>query len=166
MKLIFSQLAGALALGFACTAGTAFAQDFDATLQDDDADDWLYAPLTSGEFVLEIEPGESLALFGDADPTHLFVLRCNKRTGEIGIARRGEAEGEVPMTIRTESRSRTFMSRQVPGYGLIAVSLPSRDPLFDAIAVTKGRFAVEVQGHETLYIPPWGEAIRVIEDCR
>jgi len=33
------------------------------------------------------------------------------------------------------------------------------------MALSKGRFAVETQGLETLYVPAWPEMTRVIEDC-
>ena len=40
------------------------------------------------------------------------------------------------------------------------------DPLLDAMAVTRGRFAVETTGLSTLYLPPWAEVTRAIESCR
>ncbi len=49
---------------------------------------------------------------------------------------------------------------------LLAITLNARDPLFDAMAISKGRFAVEVGGEATLYVPSWPEVTRVIEDCR
>ena len=39
-------------------------------------------------------------------------------------------------------------------------------PLLDAMAITRGRFAVEVEGEPGLYVPAWAEVTRVIEDCR
>jgi len=44
--------------------------------------------------------------------------------------------------------------------------LSARDPLLDAIAFSRGRFALEAAGLETLYLPAWPELSRVIEDCR
>ncbi|MGE5953581.1 MAG: hypothetical protein ACM308_08200 [Qipengyuania vulgaris] len=41
-----------------------------------------------------------------------------------------------------------------------------KSPLLDAMALTKGRFAVETPGLPTLYLPAWAEVTRVIEDCR
>jgi len=48
----------------------------------------------------------------------------------------------------------------------LAVSLAARDPLLDAMAFSRGRFAVETAGLPTLYVPSWTEVSRVIEDCR
>ncbi|MDX1704632.1 MAG: hypothetical protein R3235_10110, partial [Altererythrobacter ishigakiensis] len=61
---------------------------------------------------------------------------------------------------------RLLNASEVPGYGLVAANLPANDPLLDAMAITKGRFAIEVEGMEPLYIPAWAEVTRVIEDCR
>jgi hypothetical protein len=44
--------------------------------------------------------------------------------------------------------------------------VPAQDPLLDAMAFSKGRFAVESAGLATLYVPPYPEVTRVIEDCR
>jgi hypothetical protein len=48
----------------------------------------------------------------------------------------------------------------------IAARIPTHDPLLDAMAFSKGRFAVEIGGLPTLYAPSWAEVTRVIEDCR
>jgi hypothetical protein len=45
-------------------------------------------------------------------------------------------------------------------------TIPARDPLLDAMAFSKGRFAVEVTGGAPLYVPAYPEVTRVIEDCR
>lgn len=44
--------------------------------------------------------------------------------------------------------------------------LPANDPILDAMAFSKGRFAIETAGQQTLYLPSWPEVTRVIEDCR
>lgn len=82
------------------------------------------------------------------------------------LARGSPAPGEVMMRIRTETRDQMLTAEPVPMTGLVAVSLSASDPLLDAMAVTKGRFAVEVEGMQPLYIPAWAEVTRVIEDCR
>ena len=49
---------------------------------------------------------------------------------------------------------------------IVAADLEPSDTLLDAMAITKGRFSVEVEGTDTLYLPAWVEVSRVIEDCR
>ena len=171
MKHIYLQMAVGLAATFTIGTSTACAQqqdDSSTTLTLDEADNpgWNDQPQTPGTWTYVDEPGESLGLFGDANPVHLFVLRCDKTTKSIGIARRGTTEGELMMRVRTETGDRLLTATQVPDYGLVAASLPANDPLLDAMAITQGRFAIEVEGMEPLYLPAWAEVTRVIEDCR
>ena len=168
MKHIYSQFVAAIALSFAVSVGAACAQQGTPEAQDGqtEGEHWLDRPQTPGDWSYVDEPSESLALFGDANPVHLFVLRCDKETQQIGIARRGESDGDLLLLVRTETAERTLTASKVPDYGLVAASLPASDPLLDAMAITKGRFAVEVEGMEPLYIPAWAEVTRVIEDCR
>mgnify|MGYP006891167444 CR=1 FL=1 len=70
------------------------------------------------------------------------------------------------MTIRTESMERDLPTNTGDRTELRTWSyLNATDPLLDAMALTKGRFAVEV-GAAKLYLPSWAEVSRVIEDCR
>jgi hypothetical protein len=71
------------------------------------------------------------------------------------------------MEITTETTKRTLTSEPIgPNINMNAVELDPRDPLLDAMAITKGRIAVGVEGERTLYLPAWVEISRVIEDCR
>jgi hypothetical protein len=70
------------------------------------------------------------------------------------------------MTIRTETQNRTFDAGTDFAGGNARSTLQASDPFLDAIAFSKGRFAVEVPGAPTLYIPSYPEITRVIEDCR
>ena len=113
------------------------------------------------------EPSESLALFGERPDSPVFILRC--ANGVVGLAR--EASNSTlasrVMVVRTETRTRNLIADAVSApRRLIAAELSPRDPLLDAMAITKGRFAVEVEGERTLYLPAWAEVTRVIEDCR
>ena len=68
--------------------------------------------------------------------------------------------------IQTETTARQLVANPVTGRQLVAVNLNANDQLLDAMAITKGRFAVAVQGEPSLYIPAWTEFSRVVEDCR
>ena len=68
------------------------------------------------------------------------------------------------MRILTETTTRLLDAE--PSGANLAVSLSARDSLLDAMAFSKGRFAVEATGQPTLYLPSWIEVSRVIEDCR
>jgi hypothetical protein len=96
-----------------------------------------------------------------------LVLRCNQ--GSVAIERAGGSGNglDVPMTITTTSTSRPVMAKARPANppAVIAV-LGARDPLLDAMAYSRGRFAVYATGLAPLYVPSWPEVSRVIEDCR
>ncbi len=125
--------------------------------------DWRDAPITPGTWRWGMEGSRSVARFaGDT-----LVLSCNRDAGAITLMRPGIADGQVPMTIVS-----SFGSRPLSGLGMagpppvIALTLPARDPALDAMAYSRGRFAVETAGLPTLYVPSWPEVSRVIEDCR
>lgn len=71
------------------------------------------------------------------------------------------------MEITTETTKRSFQVAQAEDTNpYLTADLDPNDTLFDAMAITKGRFAVGVEGMRTLYLPAWVEISRVIEDCR
>ena len=126
---------------------------------------WHDLPATPGIWRWQREGRLSVARFGE--PAR-FSLTCNSLSGTISLARDGAAGAAITMTVLTTSASRV-LAVQPGGDGAITAviaALPARDPLFDAMAYSRGRFAVEVPGSPTLYLPSWPEVSRVIEDCR
>ncbi len=107
--------------------------------------------------------GQSVATFANG----LLQLRCDKASGTIILDRQGSAPGTVPMRVTTAATTRALTGTGVTApASAIRVSLPARDPLLDAMAFSRGRFALDAAGLPTLYIPSWPEVSRVIEDCR
>jgi hypothetical protein len=129
-------------------------------------DNYLDAPQTPGTWTYVDEPSESLAMFGDRPDAPVFIIRC--AGGQIALARtvRPSRARARLMSITTETASRQLEATPVDERPLAAAMLAPRDPLLDAMAITKGRFAVGVEGEPTLYLPAWAEVTRVIEDCR
>ncbi len=129
-------------------------------------DDWMDAPQTPGDWSIMADSTGTMARFGEPGREPRFALRCNPAGRTVSILRAGSAAGDVPMRIRTETLDRMLTAQQV-GDQLPALrtDLPARDRLLPAMALSKGRFAVETQGLETLYVPAWPEMTRVIEDC-
>ncbi len=73
----------------------------------------------------------------------------------------------MSMEIRTETMNRTLQaSQRDSAQPLVAAEVDANDRLLDAMAVTKGNFAMQVDGAPILYLPGWAEVTRVIEDCR
>jgi hypothetical protein len=126
------------------------------------------APQTPGDWFYIPQTNASIAAFGPAERQPLFAMRCDKASRTISIGRTSASTVPQPMTIRTESATRTFSTNPAQGSveHLVATSVPAADAFLDAMAFSKGRFAVEVSGEPTLYLPSWPEITRVIEDCR
>ncbi len=163
----------ALALNGACSAPTAPAPAAAppprrAPPPSRPAVNWQDAPLTPGDWLWSMEGGKSVARFGGG----LLALSCDRAAATVTLLRRvagdpGPAGSELPMTIQTSSATRPLSGTARTGpLPVIAVTFPARDSLLDAMAFSRGRFAVEVAGMETLYVPSWPEVSRVIEDCR
>ena len=119
---------------------------------------WMDVPATPGDWTYS----GGVARFAQ----HLMV-RCDRAAGVVEISRAGTAAVPVQMIVRAEMMERGVAAQPAksdPAWVLARV--PARDPLLDAMAFSKGRFAVEVAGLPTLYIPSYPEVTRVIEDCR
>jgi len=130
---------------------------------------WMDAPRTPGNWFYKQAGGGTLAIYGmDSEANFTFVMRCDLTARSIAIGRVSAQTTDRPMRIRTESLDRNFTAqpRQGSRETLLAIDLSPRDPLFDAMAISKGRFAVEVGGEAPLFLPSWPEVTRVIEDCR
>ena len=94
-------------------------------------------------------------------------MTCDRAYARVLIARRGTASGAVPMALRSTARLRPLSSDPLLGSpGMVTAELGARDPALDAVAFSRGRFALETAGLVTLYLPSWPELSRVIEDCR
>jgi hypothetical protein len=125
------------------------------------------ATASTGDWYYRHEGARSMALFGGRDTEAEFILRCERGSSTIVLSRASESSAPVSMRIRTETAERILTAAPEGGaLPNVYASLPARDRLFDAMALSKGRFAVEVAGAPTLYVPSWAEVTRVIEDCR
>ena len=124
--------------------------------------DWRDAPATPGDWTWSMEGGRSVARFAGA----ALVLSCDPNAGAVTLLRQGTAQGHVPMTILASDIARQVSGTPVASPPSISVSFPASDRILDAVAFSRGRFAVETAGLPTLYVPSWPEVSRVIEDCR
>lgn len=130
-------------------------------------DNWMDAPRTPGDWTYRPEQGGSAILYGEPASDAVFVMRCDRSQRTVYLDRAGESSGERPMRIRTETMDSTLSARPI-GEQLpyMRASVPASSSLLEAMAFSKGRFAVNVEGLPPLYLPAWPEVTRVIEDCR
>lgn len=128
---------------------------------------WMDAPATPGDWHYRSGGGTTRALFGDPGADARFAITCDPAQRSITLARAGSAPAPAPMRIPTEHGDRTLAA--APSTNAIPsldARLGTNDPILDAMAFSKGRFAVLVAGLDPLYLPSWPEVTRVIEDCR
>ena len=128
-------------------------------------DNWMDAPQTPGDWSFRLIPTGALAQFGTDPANPLFGLECVKATGQV-LMHAPRVNGGA-LLLRTESVDRTLDPANLPGgpsYARYVVS--ARDPLLDAMAFSKGRFAALVSGGPAYYLPAWPEVTRVVEECR
>ncbi|GAB4474519.1 MAG: hypothetical protein OHK0018_05000 [Erythrobacter tepidarius] len=116
--------------------------------------DWRYAPRGQG----------SEASFWSPAGAPVARLRCLADTRSVVLSLPVTGAPAPLVTIRTESATRTLEATHADRE--MTVSIAAGDPLLDAMALSKGRFAVESEGLPALYLPSWAEVTRVIEDCR
>ena len=125
-------------------------------------------PATAGDWSYTAFPFGSQAIFrGPAGMDTGLSLSCNAQSRQMTLLRLGRSDRPLPMRIMTETTSRSGIAEpvaeQFPG---VILRFDPNDPLLDAMALSKGRFAVEVDGLSPLYLPSHAEVSRVIEDCR
>ena len=117
--------------------------------------DWRTRPITAGVWTWRSTPDASEAIFTDSRGPQL-VIRCTRATRRVSFSRTGAAP-TVPIRIATTSSERQL----APGNMVLA-----SDPLLDAIAFSRGRLWVDVQGMMPLVLRSAAEPARSIEDCR
>lgn len=130
-------------------------------------DSWVNAPATPGAWRYQPVARGTLAVFVGGGTAGEFALSCNLDTRSIALTRFGGTRAAAALTIRSETATRRLsVTQSGENPVMVATSLTPSDPLLDAMALSKGRFAVEVEGAAPLYLPSHAEVSRVIEDCR
>jgi hypothetical protein len=125
---------------------------------------WLDAPLSAGAWSYRgAGSGGSAAFFGPRGAP-AFAIRCEPGR-RVSLTRSGAGAGVI--TFRTSSMARAATGARAGGSASGSVAtVAASDPLLDALAFSRGRFAVETAGVARLIIPAWPELARVVEDCR
>jgi hypothetical protein len=151
-------IAAALALTAASslhaqTAASASAVDFSiATPQ---PGGWTYAATAAG----------TEASFLDSSGQPQLFVRCTRAGRVVTIAKPATAAAPF-LSVWTSNLTRNLPASYNPATYRLSASVTASDPLLDAIAFSRGRFAVSVSGATALIVPAWEEPARVIEDCR
>lgn len=130
------------------------------------SDNWMDLPATAGTWRYKREALSSVAAFSLAGSSGGLALKCTFGSGAIMLGTFAPGADNPQVRIRTETVESVFTAMPGGGSADRLVFIPANDPLLDAMALSKGRFAVEVEGLSPLYLPSHAEVSRVIEDCR
>jgi hypothetical protein len=125
---------------------------------------WIDMASTPGDWRYGARATGSEASFWSPAGAPMARLRCMADSRTVVLSLPESAARRPLVTIRTETATRTFEAALADREMIVA--LAPGDPLLDAMALSKGRFAVESEGLPMLLLPSWAEVTRVIEDCR
>ncbi|QNM83493.1 hypothetical protein H8M03_03925 [Sphingomonas sabuli] len=122
------------------------------------------APLP-GTWAYRAYAGGSEAAFFDAARARRTVVRCNRTVRTVSLIRPGVAAAAPTLSVWTTTSTRSIPAR-FQATGELSADLRATDPLLDAIAFSRGRFATGGAGAALLAVPATPEVEKVIEDCR
>ena len=128
--------------------------------------DWNDWPFTPGNWTYRRDGRTSVAQFGAPGRNPTINFRCDAENRRVTISREAAAL-DGPMIIRTSSMTKTLaaMARDAnPAY--LVADIAATDPILDAMAFSRGRVLVEMEGQQPVILPSWAEITRIIEDCR
>jgi hypothetical protein len=127
--------------------------------------DFSVAVPLPGNWVYATFAGGSEASFIDASGHPQLFVRCSRASRQVTIARPATAAAPS-LNIWTTSQTRNLAASYDPATYRLSANVAAYEPVLDAIAFSRGRFAVSVPGSTALIAPAWEEPARVIEDCR
>jgi hypothetical protein len=119
----------------------------------------------AGSWSFHSVQGGSYAAFADTSGGQRIVIRCNRGARTVSILRTGVAAAAPTMSVWASSTARSIVSRY-DSTRTLTIDLSATDPLLDAIAFSRGRFATAAAGAPMLIVPSGPQIDRVIEDCR
>lgn len=120
--------------------------------------------MAPGYWRYEVEPSGSVARYGETGSAPLFAIRCDRAAGRIAVARAGTVAGR--MTLRGTTGAQGYAATPQASDGMVLAQVSPRDPQLDAMAFSRGRMLIGLDGASDLILPTWAEFTRVIEDCR
>ena len=116
---------------------------------------WNYASVTGG----------SEATFTNASGQFQLSVRCTVATRSVTISR--PATGAAPfLFVWTSAQTRNLPASFQPTTARLTASVSAYDQMLDAIAFSRGRFAIGIGAQAAAAFPSWAEVSRVVEDCR
>jgi hypothetical protein len=126
---------------------------------------WTDRALTPGTWVYRQDDRGGLAVYGLPGANAALMIRCDRAAARIFISRPGTVAGR--MTLRATTGLFSYAALPTAGgVPYVAAALVPADRQLDALAFSRGRFLISLDGQPDLVVPSWPEVARVIEDCR
>ena len=127
--------------------------------------DFSYSPVSPGSWTYREITGGSDASFVDGTGATRLVIACGKITRLVTISKASAAPA-ASLSFWTSSASRSLGARFDQPSGRVIAQVGGMDPLLDALAFSRGRFAAMMPGSPALVLPAGPEIAHVVEDCR
>ena len=127
--------------------------------------DMTYATPIGGNWSYRQTAGGSEATFADAANRPQLTIGCTRLSRFVTISRPASAAAPS-LNVWTSTQARNLPARFDPATARLSADLAAFDPLLDAIAFSRGRFAIGVAAQVPLVVSAWADVARVIEDCR
>jgi len=147
------------------TFAAAFALTAASSLNAQSIADLTTVPTLPGEWVYSQATDGSEAVFRDANSNPQLWLHCTRLTREVTVARPATAPASV-VNIWTSTTQQSLPASYNAQTGRVSFSKWAFEPVFDAMAFSRGRIGVSIGSDAPIVVPPWEEVARVIEDCR
>ena len=119
------------------------------------AGSWAYAAINDG----------SEATFSNASGQPQLWIRCTRSVRRVALIKAAAAASPT-LWVWTSSATQSLPATWDATALRVSAELGAYDPLFDAIAASRGRIGFSTSGLAALVVPPWADVGRVIEDCR
>lgn len=128
--------------------------------------DWNDWPFTPGNWTYRRDGRNSVAQFGAPGRNATLNFRCDAENRRVTVSREVSAPG-TQMVIRTSTMTKTVSATASDaGPAYLAAEIATTDPILDAMAFSRGRVLVEIEGQPPVILPTWAEIARIVEDCR
>ena len=128
--------------------------------------DWNDWPFTPGIWTYRRDGRYSVAQFGAPGRNAIVRFRCDAHNRRVTLSREASATGGT-MVIRTSSMTKTMAATASDANAAyLAADIATTDPILDAMAFSRGRVLVEMEGQQPVILPTWAEIARIVEDCR
>jgi len=70
------------------------------------------------------------------------------------------------MAVWSSTASKSWPATFDAATARLSAQIANWDPVLDAVAYSRGRFAVAAAGQQPLVVPAWADISRIVEDCR